>query len=73
VIDNTLGPLCWAEDLDVSPHEPDGMRFRNSILQVPTVLRLLRERDEFLSSVRGEDAMVFVLATILELDWTFPC
>lgn len=42
------------------------MRLRNSVLQVPTILGFLGERDELLSGGCGEDPKVFVLGAIFE-------
>lgn len=48
------------------------MGLRDRILEIPVVLRLLGERDEFFAGGYGEDAKIFVLGAVFELDRPLP-
>ena len=65
LVDDTLGSICRAEDLDFGSNESHGMRLGGGVLQVPALLRFLSESENFLARGDGEHAQVFVLGAIL--------
>ena len=60
-IHDALVPLCRSKDLNIGPDQSNGMGLRNCILEVPTFLRLLSERDELLTSRDRPNTEVFML------------
>ena len=67
LVDDALGPVCMAEDLDFGSNNSDGVRLGGGILLVPALLRPLSESENFLARGDGEHAQVFVLRAI---SWT---
>src|SRR5258708_3532538 len=71
-IGDALFPLSWIKNLNLGTNKADGMGFGNSVLNIPSVLRLLRKGYELFASGDREDAQVLVLTAVSELDMTLP-
>jgi hypothetical protein len=69
---DALLPFSGVKNLNLGTNKANSMGFRNSILNTPSVLVLLREGYELLPSGDREDAQVLVLNAISELDMTLP-
>jgi hypothetical protein len=71
-VDDAVLPLSGIENLNIGTNKANGLGFRNRILNVPSVLILLRKGYELLSGRDREYAQVLVLSAITELDMTLP-
>lgn len=65
LVHNPLRPLCRAEDLNLLRNKTDRVRLRNGVLQIPSLQRLLRKRNELLAGGDGEHPQVLVLRAVL--------
>jgi hypothetical protein len=72
-VNDALLPLSGIENLNLGTNKANGVGFRNSILNIPGVLIVLRKGYEFLPGGDREDAQVLVLSAISELGMTLPC
>lgn len=72
-VNDTLPPLRRIENLNLCTNKTNGVGFRDCVLNIPSVIVLLRKGNELLASGDRKDAQVLVLSSVSKVDMTLPC